>query len=93
VSSKSGNNYGFLAAALGAEGILLAVEKAVYSHTLDDIAVFTKSIQKPIKNNVSLEDTAANHNAEIEAWRQAMAKKMCKAGNGKAAAKDTAKTK
>jgi len=32
VSSKSSNNHGFLAAALRAEGILLPVEKAVYSH-------------------------------------------------------------
>jgi len=93
VSSKSSNNHGFIAAALRSEGILLPVEKAVYSHTLSDVAAFTKAMQKPIKDNVSLEDTVAKHNAEMEARRQAMAEKMRKAGNGKAAAKDTAKTK
>jgi hypothetical protein len=79
VSSRSSNNHGFLAAALRSEGILLPVEKAVYSHTLGDVAAFTKAMQKPIKENVSLEDTVAIHNAEMEARRQAMAEKMQKA--------------
>ncbi len=65
VSSRSSNNHGFLAAALRAEGILLPVEKAVYSHTLGDVAAFTTAMAKPIKDNVSLEETVALHNAEI----------------------------
>jgi hypothetical protein len=89
VLSRSSNNYGFLAAALRAEGILLPVEKAVYSHTLGDVAAFTKSMQKPIKENVSLEDTVAKHNAEMEAKRQAMAEKMQKAHSKSSKAKST----
>jgi len=93
VPSKPSNNHGFPAAALRTEGIFLPVEKAEYSHTLFDTAALTKAMQKPIKGNVSLEDKVAIHNAEMEARRQAMAEKMRKAGNGKAAAKDTPKTK
>ena len=91
VLSRSSNNHGFLAAALRAEGILLAVEKAVYSHTLGNVAAFTKIMQKPIQENVSLEDTVAIHNAEMDAMRQAMTEKMRKAG--KVSPKDKAKTK
>jgi len=71
----------------------LPVEEAVYSHILGDLAAVTKSVQKPIKENVNLEDTVAIHNAEMEARTQAMAENMRKAGNGKAAAKDISKTK
>ena len=93
VSSRSSTKYGFLAATLRAEGILLPVEKAVYSHIESHVAAFIKATLKSVKDNVSLEDVVARHNAEMEARRQALAEKMRKAGNGKAAAKDTAKTK
>jgi hypothetical protein len=89
VASRSSNNHGFLAAALRAEGILLPVEKAVYSHTLGDVAAFTKAMQKPIKENVSLEDTVAIHNDEVEARRQAMTEKMQKAHAGASKVKST----
>jgi hypothetical protein len=89
VLSRSSNNHGFLAAALRAEGILLPVEKAVYSHTLGDVAAFTKAMAKPIKENVSLEDTVAIHNAEMEARRQAMAEKIQKVHSGASKAKST----
>lgn len=72
---------------------MLPVKKALYAHALGDVASFTESMQKGIKENGSLEGFVAMYNAEMEARWRAMAEKMRKAGNGKAAAKNTPMTK
>lgn len=48
----------------------------MYSHTVEDIAAFIKSMQKTIKGDVSLEDAVAIHDADMGDRRQAMSEKM-----------------
>jgi hypothetical protein len=85
--SKGSNNHGFLAAVLRNEGLLVSVPKAAYSHAVGDHDAFNKAVQKLVKGKTNLEDIVAIREAEIEAKREALAKKM------KAAAKSPEKLK
>lgn len=62
--SQSANNAGFLAAALKAEGVLVPFKESKRLHYLGDVATFEKSMQKLIKEKVSLHDVVAERDAE-----------------------------
>ncbi|NHN38960.1 hypothetical protein G8764_16750 [Pseudomaricurvus alcaniphilus] len=83
--SRGANNHGFLAAALRAEGLLLPVKKATYSHQPGDPKVFFAAMKKLVASKVDLEDEVAKAQAEITAKRAQLAAKMKKAGKAKAA--------
>ncbi|TLU61225.1 hypothetical protein FE810_15500 [Thalassotalea litorea] len=65
-ASKSANNAGFLAAALKAEGILVAERETRRLHKLGDIDDFKKRMQKLLKNDlpdIIVEQQAAKEKA------------------------------
>ena len=81
--STGANNYGFLAAVLRAEGILVPVPKKPFSHLAGDVAAFRKSMQSLLKmdleDEVALEEAAK---ARLKAERAAaMQKILAKKGN------------
>jgi hypothetical protein len=61
--TQSANNAGFLTAALKAEDILLAHKDSKRLHAMVDIAAFKGSMQKLIKDKVSLHDVVAERDA------------------------------
>ena len=74
--SQSANNPGFLAAALRAEKLLLPVRKTKRLHQLGSVDDFTRSLQKPIKNGVSLPDEIAQLMSEKETKRAELVSKL-----------------
>ena len=74
--SKSANNAGFLAAVLKAESLLIAVKETKRLHSLGDLNVFNKAMQKLVKSKVSLPDEVAIREIEKEAKRIALAEKF-----------------
>ncbi|WP_371195002.1 hypothetical protein [Glaciecola sp. SC05] len=62
-SSASANNSGFLAAALKAEGILVPFKDSKRLHYLGDVKSFESTMQKLIKDKVSLPDVVAERGA------------------------------
>jgi len=74
--SKSANNAGFLAAVLKSEYLLLRFKETKRLHTVGDISAFTKTMQKLVKNKVSLPDVIADREAVKEAKLKALADKL-----------------
>jgi len=74
--SKSANNAGFLAAVLKSEYLLLRFKETKRLHTVGDISAFTKTMQKLVKNKVSLPDEIADREAVKEAKLKALADKL-----------------
>ncbi|WP_432472083.1 hypothetical protein [Amphritea sp. HPY] len=81
--SNSANNHGFLAAALRAEKLLLPAEKQKLSHTKGDIKALTSAMQKPIKDQVSLEDEVAAAEKIKDDKREELIKTMKKTAKNK----------
>jgi hypothetical protein len=61
--SQSANNAGFLVAALKAENILVPFKDSKRLHDIGDIKAFESSMQKLIKDKVSLHDAVAERDA------------------------------
>jgi hypothetical protein len=75
--STGANNYGFLAAVLRAEGILVPVPKKPFSHLAGDVAAFRKAMQSLLKTD--LEDEVALEEAEKAKLKEERAAGMQKA--------------
>jgi hypothetical protein len=92
--STGANNYGFLAAVLRAEGILVPVPKKPFSHLAGDVAAFRKAMQSLLKTDledeVALEEAAKAHLREERA--AAMQKILAKKGRPMQTASEAAPT-
>jgi|SRR5690606_17792923 len=93
--STGANNYGFLAAVLRAEGLLVPVPKKPFSHLAGDLSAFKKSMQSLLKTD--LEDEVAieeEAKAKLKEERAAaMQKALAKKGRPMQTASATAPKK
>jgi hypothetical protein len=93
--STGANNYGFLAAVLRAEGILVPVPKKPFSHLAGDLSAFKKAMQSLLKTD--LEDEVAieeEAKAKLKEERAAaMQKALAKKGRPMQTASATAPKK